>query len=667
MEDDRLMACIASTIEVGLLVVDSNRVVYYNDYIDTLFKKMSISSTVLDSGAFFSSSIYFSKKKIYQWQRAMLLNDLWTDLFLFQVNGKSFALDLRVRSVNRVVGKKGEYVIIIKEIQQEDDAIMSAYCLHEKSDYRSKDVQKEDTLGDLMQLSYTSQLTDSVNFYAVGINLPGKIKFKENEFGAIRESYNLLVDYLDFPLFVINEEMKVSFANYAALQFFKYPINKRSHDYDDIINLFCNPKFLELKEHFASNGSDIKPQIGISTSGEMYERHCVPLFKDGVVVSLMVMLRIIKGYEREVMLLNIDGNLPKSIVETIKAGMVRLNQLLEISYANEELHAILKYEPFELVGIYIGDLIVLEYREILISRLYQILVEDVSFFREDLQVYSGTGEKVWVETLIARDKEDHLDFSSITLTFNDISHRKIQESELMQQLSQVKGMKDKMDKFYSIIGHDVKTPILTTRMIASGLLQHVEMQNDAVSIKHLKYISQLAEEGLELLDNLIAWTKSVVTGIDFEPTSFRLKILFEEIMKYFSITAKIKNVEFVNNICDNIELYGDRNMLKTVFRNVISNALKFSNRGGVVSFSIEQDSKKSVVVISDNGVGFDGEVLKDFDFKTENIGVGTANEVGSGIGLKICQNFIQRHGGRLSIFSKKNRGTVVRIELGMEQ
>jgi PAS domain S-box len=501
------------------------------------------------------------------------------------------------------------------------------------------------------------------HFFSVGIDVTDR-NIWDDEYIVLRQQYNtLFASHLEYPLFILNKNLKITFANDSAIQWFEAKGYKRESTKAAIFNLAASPIASEYKELFRQNQHPLKPRIYFEND-EVFESYFFPLVQNSEIDSIIVEHRKVKGFKRELMLLDIEGELPQSIIETAKTCILRLNEDMEITYANAEFASLLQYDPLELIGTYIPTLIVPQYREASLKRFSEFKSGTSVHYHEDAEVYRKDGKTVWVEVLVTGVRREDGSFSSLTATLNDITKRKKREAELKNQLIQVKKVKNNMDKFYSIIGHDLKNPLLTTKLISESLLQHVEQQNDTKSAKYLRDITFLAENGLDLLDNLVSWTKSVIEGFDYQPSHFSLRRLCADIEKHFTVSSQIRGILLVNEVSEDIRIFADRNMLKTVIRNLVSNAIKYSHSGGVVSINAILDTDKVIITVSDKGIGIDANVIPHlFEINPKKPRTSSNSKTGNGIGLLICNHFVERHGGHISVESTIGCGTTVRVEL----
>ena len=151
-----------------------------------------------------------------------------------------------------------------------------------------------------------------------------------------------------------------------------------------------------------------------------------------------------------------------------------------------------------------------------------------------------------------------------------------------------------------------------------------------------------------MLDNLLKWTKSQIGRLNVVYQQFDLVPIIQGVIEIFSIAAELKNIRLRVEIPDTLEVYADCDMMKTVIRNLISNAMKFTPEGGDITIRVRQDAQAAIVEASDSGCGISKEnQAKLMKLSTHFSTFGTKNEEGSGLGLLLCQDFATKNGGRL--------------------
>ena len=240
----------------------------------------------------------------------------------------------------------------------------------------------------------------------------------------------------------------------------------------------------------------------------------------------------------------------------------------------------------------------------------------------------------------------------------DITDRKLAEEALKNSAAQLKELNATKDKFFSIIAHDLKSPF-------SGILGFSEIlkdeapdldKNSIADYAHL--IHKSAKHTFELLENLLDWARMQQEKIPFEPKKFLISSMVDSEFEGLKNNANQKNIALINNIHENIILFADENMIGTVLRNLISNAIKFTPKNGKVQISAEIQAGQLEVSVSDTGMGMASDTIeKLFNLETSFTTRGTENEKGTGLGLLLCKEFIVKHSGKIGVNSERGKGS----------
>lgn len=221
------------------------------------------------------------------------------------------------------------------------------------------------------------------------------------------------------------------------------------------------------------------------------------------------------------------------------------------------------------------------------------------------------------------------------------------------------------NKFFAIIAHDLRGP---TSSLAS-LLQLINTKFSEFSISELKDMMQVlyksAENVSNLLENLLIWAQSQVDKIEYNASKIKLDDMIQSAAKGLSSFAEHKQIQIKVELNEQIFVFADSNMVQTIVRNILSNAIKFSHRGGVVSIETQVSNKKfALIKIIDNGVGIEKSKLAQiFDISIKHHTTGTENEKSTGLGLILVKDFVERNKGTLTIKSEKDKGTTVSFTL----
>ncbi len=221
------------------------------------------------------------------------------------------------------------------------------------------------------------------------------------------------------------------------------------------------------------------------------------------------------------------------------------------------------------------------------------------------------------------------------------------------------------DKFFSIISHDLRNPLYWFRNVTNILSKRAGELDKFQMIEVTKALDDSAKSSLHLVENLFQWAKAQTDKIEFKPENINLKMLVDEIINQLQLTAEEKGIVLEEKIHENTILFADRNMFNTVILNLVSNGLKFTQRGGRVTITSQEiDNDMIEVLVSDTGLGISQEnIEKLFRIDAVHITAGTANESGSGLGLILCKEFIEQNGGSISVVSSIGKGSTFRVNV----
>lgn len=215
------------------------------------------------------------------------------------------------------------------------------------------------------------------------------------------------------------------------------------------------------------------------------------------------------------------------------------------------------------------------------------------------------------------------------------------------------------DKLYSVIAHDLRSPLASIKMVLNMMV--LGLSEDVIGkemYQMLQMVNHSTEDVFSLLDNLLKWTKSQIGKLNVVYQDFRIDEVVEGVLVIFSLVSKSKNIQLVNDSIDTVTVHADVDMVKTILRNLLSNALKFSYEGSQIIIGSQVETDKVIVSVKDSGKGMSAED-KEKLLKTEThfSRYGTNNEEGSGLGLLLCQDFAIKNGGDLWFESEEGKGS----------
>ena len=215
------------------------------------------------------------------------------------------------------------------------------------------------------------------------------------------------------------------------------------------------------------------------------------------------------------------------------------------------------------------------------------------------------------------------------------------------------------DKFFSIISHDLKGPLNSLTSFSGLLMNHTS----SLSTEEIQMLAKDLDKSLKnlfaLLENLLQWSRSQTGNIEFKAEEFDLTEMLNENKKLLEKQAANKNISMEVKNTKPIIAKAHPNSISTVIRNLLSNSIKFTEENGQLKMGIVEESKRYVVKIADNGVGMPKDVAnKIFRIDTKHSTQGTAKEKGTGLGLILCKEFVEKNGGEIWVKSEEGKGTI---------
>jgi PAS domain S-box-containing protein len=256
------------------------------------------------------------------------------------------------------------------------------------------------------------------------------------------------------------------------------------------------------------------------------------------------------------------------------------------------------------------------------------------------------------------------DFVRTHCVFNDITSQKLAEKTLLESESRLRELNATKDKFFSIIAHDLKNPFNDLMGFSQLLDLNIEKYDNTKIKQFVNIIHQSSKLAYNLLENLLDWSRSQTGTLEFKPEKFLLNEIISENIDLLGSNAKNKNIKIFTEIDEESYVFADKNMIRTVLRNLISNAIKYTNQGGYIKIAASKVNTIYKLSISDNGIGISEKNLsKIFQIDESYSTPGTEREKGTGLGLILCDEFIDKNMGTIWAESELEKGSTFHITL----
>ncbi len=245
------------------------------------------------------------------------------------------------------------------------------------------------------------------------------------------------------------------------------------------------------------------------------------------------------------------------------------------------------------------------------------------------------------------------------------------QEEILQQKEEIEAQRDELstlnstkDKFFSIIGHDLKNPFHAI-MSLTDILKNTSGERSAEEIDEMiDMIKTSSENAYELLENLLQWSRSQTGRINYNPQEIDIQDIGIETVNLLNVSAEKKNIKLISQINSQMMAFADKNMVQTIIRNLINNAIKFTPEEGVITLKGESTADYIKIHIQDTGIGMDPEFIEGlFAIDRQKSTKGTSGESGTGLGLIICKEFAEQNGGNIYVKSTPGEGSIFTLQL----
>jgi len=262
---------------------------------------------------------------------------------------------------------------------------------------------------------------------------------------------------------------------------------------------------------------------------------------------------------------------------------------------------------------------------------------------------------VWYNSILLDEKGE---MKSVMSLVQDITERKVAEEQLEKNAFELTELNATKDKFFSIIAHDLRNPFTSLLGVSDLMMENAEKFDEERVRKSATLINSSARKAYTLLENLLEWSRSQSGNIKIKPEPFKLCEHVEGIISALSVNADNKEINLNSEIEKEFQVVTDKNITHTIIRNLVSNAIKFTHKGGSVTVNAIKNERHVTVSIKDTGIGMSkDDIEKLFRIDVKYTKAGTNKETGTGLGLILCKEFVEKLGGRIWVESEPGKGS----------
>lgn len=296
---------------------------------------------------------------------------------------------------------------------------------------------------------------------------------------------------------------------------------------------------------------------------------------------------------------------------------------------------------------------------------------ETSLIGEPTQIWLGVPLKVHGKTIGAIVVQDYAERKTYTESEKQILtyvseqialaiDKKYREQEIIQYSEKLKESNATKDKFFSILAHDLKSPLNGLLGLSRMIWEEYDSLDDGELLSSLEILKDSTENVYKLIEDLLDWSRFQTGKMKFQPSVQNMFTIVEDIRILLNQNSRLKDIIIRNKLVPSNLIWGDSNMLHSLMQNLISNAIKFTNKGGIIEITEQSFENNIEYTVADNGVGIEQEDLeKLFKLDVNFSYSGTMNEKGTGLGLALCKEIIDMHGGSINVRSKVNVGTKI--------
>ncbi len=485
---------------------------------------------------------------------------------------------------------------------------------------------------------------------------------------ALKETerkYRELTQNVNDIIYVLDTEGHLKFVNNAFERLFRLPKEKvLGKHFSNLMNKETREKNMEIRNQLLKGEKPSRFEITFDFApGDeiILEFSTSPMLDDKKrLKGVLGIARDITHQKKAEARLAESEELYRSLVQTMDEGVILYNSKGKVVSFNRAAAAKLQTENQQKYGLIHGRKgikTIYESGELFPEKEYPLerTLKENKAFKNVIMGIVENNHTTWLKLntqplFLSEKKEMHA-----LLSFSDITELK-QKEEKLREANTTK------DKFFSIIAHDLKSPFNSIMGFSQLLTRNIEDERKAE--KYAQIILNESQSAVNLLTNLMEWSRSQSGTIQFEPEAFNLYDVIDQITALFNSSLAIKQIELKLNVEEKLLIFADQNMVKTIIRNLLSNAIKYSNENDTISIEAVRKVGQLIFSVKDNGVGIPIEHQEQLLKPNSTISTpGTKNEKGTGLGLSICKEFVDHHKGKISIDSQPGKGTTFIVAL----
>ncbi len=471
-----------------------------------------------------------------------------------------------------------------------------------------------------------------------------------------KEKFEVLIETSPDGVVITDLDGVITYVSPAFTKLFNskdYKDFKEKKLSDYVIHLYKNKINTDLKNIKLGKYRGVTEYIAIKNDGTEFYIECngntIKDFKNEISGIFMIVRDISERKIVENALIESESRF-KGLFNSAKDAIIILSNDFKIIDANPYTSTILNHSFDELINKDFREFFSSDFNKIDLTKL------EASDDFIETYIYIKNRKRIYIQFSIS--EIDYPEEQFFLITIRDLTIFKRQEENLRRIATKLQESNATKDKMFSIIGHDLRGPIGNLKTMIEFIAENPEEFDTSELVNIISSMRDTSSQSYELLENLLSWAKTQQNLHEFKPDIINAVESITNTVNFSRHIAKTKNISIDIVAHKNCFVIADENMIKAIVRNLLSNAIKFSNENSKIIVEIIDNEENILVKVKDEGVGISDENLQKI-FKEGNFVTtyGTKNEKGTGLGLKLCYDFVKKNNGKIWVESTINKGT----------
>lgn len=482
--------------------------------------------------------------------------------------------------------------------------------------------------------------------------------------------YRTFANMLPEIVFELNEAMQLTFLNDYSFYALGYSRQEISDSKSFLKSITSSREYIRLVSYvqtiFMGELHSTKKFTLITKSGNemIVEFQYTPVLKDGVVERIRGIAFDITQKEHDFLDLAAQEERFRLVYENSPINYLSLDEQGVVVDANPATLLLLREQREQVIGSGFNNFICKSGRSTY-NYLFQKFKSVGEVRNAELQICRTDGSHVIVQLSARATYHPNGELKQTYCVLKDITELKLAELSLKRSEQEMRELNATKDKFFSIIAHDLKNPfndlIGFTQLLAKNVRRY--------DVQKIEQFTQIIQESSKLaynlLENLLDWSRAQTGTLKFNPEELNLALIIDDCIRLYHSRAENKGLELLANVDDKLPVVkADKNMVTTVIRNLISNAIKYTRFGDKITVMAHPQNNMVKLAVVDTGIGIEQHNLNRLFRIDSNLSTpGTNKERGTGLGLILCKEFVERNGGDITVQSKLDKGSTFSFTL----